>query len=121
MSKDKEVIVARVEDVPEGSHIVVEVEGREIGVFNVRNRFYALPNVCTHQYAPLCKGATSGTIVANAETDWKPVWMHEGEIVVCPWHSLEYNITTGECLAYPDVRLRTYEVEVESGQIKVIL
>ena len=60
--------VAKVADVPEGEHIVVEVRGREIGLFNVRGRYYALPNVCFHQNGPLCRGATSGTVVANAQS-----------------------------------------------------
>ena len=50
-------VVANVADVPDGKHIVVEVRGREIGVFNVRGRFFALPNACFHQNGPLCRGA----------------------------------------------------------------
>ncbi len=30
-----EYVIAKVEDVPEGSHSVAEVRGREIGVFNI--------------------------------------------------------------------------------------
>lgn len=113
--------VADVADVAEGEHIVVEVRGREIGLFNVGGRYYALPNVCFHQQGPLCRGAVSGTVVANAETGWKRVWTHEGAIIVCPWHSLEFDVTTGQCLAYPNRRLPTYELKVEDNQIKVIL
>jgi nitrite reductase (NADH) small subunit len=114
-------VVARVEDVPEGQHILVEVRGREIGLFNVRGRYYALPNACFHQNGPLCRGAVSGTVVANAETGWKRKWVYEGEIIVCPWHALEFNITTGQCLAYPKRRLPTWEVKVEGGQIIVMM
>ncbi|MCC7452482.1 MAG: Rieske 2Fe-2S domain-containing protein [Anaerolineae bacterium] len=116
-----EYVVASVDDVPEGQHIVVEVRGREIGVFNVRGQYYALPNVCFHQNGPLCRGAVSGTVIVNAETGWKRAWMHDGEIVVCPWHALEFNVTTGQCLAYPKRRVPTYEVKVEDHQIKVVL
>jgi nitrite reductase/ring-hydroxylating ferredoxin subunit len=117
----KEYEVATVEDIPEGQHIVVSVQGREIGVFNIRGRYYALPNVCFHQNGPLCLGAVSGTVIANSETGWKRTWGNEGEILVCPWHSLEFNVTTGQCLAYPKRRLPTYEVRVEDDRIKVIL
>ena len=116
-----EYVVARVEELPKGSHVVVEVQGREIGIFNVNGKFYGLPNVCTHQNGPLCRGAVTGTLVVSAETGWKLQWVHDGEIVRCPWHTLEYNITTGQCLAHPKRRLRTYEVKVENGQVKVIL
>jgi nitrite reductase (NADH) small subunit len=114
-------VVAKVGDLPEGHHIVVEVRGREIGLFNVRGRYYALPNACIHQNGPLCRGAISGTVVANAETGWKPSWACEGEIIVCPWHALEYNVTTGQCLAYPKRRLPTWEVKVEGTQIVVFM
>lgn len=115
-----EYTVARQEELPEGSSLVVQVEGREIGVFNVHGLYYALPNVCFHQNGPLCQGSTSGTLVASAETNWKPQWAHDGEIIVCPWHSLEYNITTGRSLAYPNRRVPVYQVKVDNGEIKVI-
>src|SRR3954469_14707512 len=115
MSRD--VLVGTVEDLPEGSHKLVTVEGREMGIFNVHGNFYALPNACFHQNGPLCLGATSGTLIATEETEWKPAWVQEGEIVVCPWHSLEFNIVTGQCLAYPRKRLSSQCLRVRNGQI----
>lgn len=116
-----EHIVARVADVPEGSHIVVMARDREIGIFNVRGNFYALPNNCFHQNGPVCLGAVTGAVVANAETGWKKVVSQEGEIVVCPWHALEFNVTTGQSIAFPNKRLIVYRVEVENDMLKVIL
>ncbi len=116
-----EYVVAQTSDVPDDSHIVVEVQGREIGIFNVSGQFYALPNACFHQNGPLCRGAVSGTVIANLETDWKRTWVHDGEIIVSPWHSLEFNITTGQCLAFPKRRLPLYHVEIDGEQIKVTL
>ena len=106
-------------DLPEGTHTVVEVEGREVGVFNVRGRFYALPNVCFHQNGPLCRGLVSGTLVATPESGWERVWAHEGEIVTCPWHLLEWNVTTGRCVNYQNRRLPLYRVERADGQLRV--
>lgn len=113
--------VAKVGDLPEGEHMVVEVRGREIGVFHVGGRYYALPNACFHQGGPVCRGATSGTVITNAETSWKRTWGREGEIVVCPWHSLEFDVTTGQCLAYPKRRLPSWEVRVEGEDISVVM
>ena len=45
--------------------------------------------------------------------------MNEGEIVACPWHGLEYHIPTGRCLAFSNIKLRTYKVLVEDGKVKV--
>lgn len=114
-------VVADVAAVAEGKQIVVNVNGREIGVFNVRGQYYALPNVCLHQNGPLCRGAVSGTLLASAKTGWKREWVQEGEIVVCPWHALEFNITTGHCLAFPNRRLRTFGVSVKGDKLIVTL
>ena len=41
-----EVVVGRPADFPDGTHRIVEVDGRRIGVFRIGGRFYALPNRC---------------------------------------------------------------------------
>src|SRR6266576_2816925 len=117
----QEYVVANLDDLPEGQHIIVEVQGREIGVFNVRGQYFALPNVCFHQNGPLCRGATSGTVIANAGTNWRRTWALDGEVVVCPWHALEYDIKTGQCLAYPGRKLPTWQIKVDGTQIKVLM
>jgi nitrite reductase (NADH) small subunit len=116
-----EVEVAHVDDVPEGAHKIVRAGRRELGVFNVRGTLYALPNLCPHQRGPLCEGRVSGTIECDEETDWRPSWRHEGEIVICPWHAQEFHIPTGACLAYPEIKLKSFPVRVEDGRILVEL
>ncbi len=108
-------------DFPPGTHRIVKVRNVEIGVFNVAGRYYALPNVCTHQFGPLCEGTVNGTTACNAATGWRYAWVRDGEIVTCPWHGMEFDITTGRCLANPRVRLRSYLVTVEDGQVKLTL
>ncbi len=112
-------VVGRAADFPPGTHRVVRVGRAEVGVFNVGGRFYALPNVCTHQFGPLCEGGVNGTTACNAATGWRFAWVREGEIVTCPWHGLEFDITTGRSLASPKLRVRTYPVTVEDGQVTV--
>ncbi|MEW6636768.1 MAG: Rieske 2Fe-2S domain-containing protein [Actinomycetota bacterium] len=120
MTAREEHVVGNLSDFPEGSHKVVRVGRREVGIFNVGGRLYGLPNLCPHQTGPLCEGkAATGTLVAREENDWSFEWTHEGEIVACPWHGLEYHIPTGRCLAFPNITLRRYEVVVESGKVKV--
>jgi len=117
----EEHVVAKAADLPVGTHLVVEVNGRQIGVFNIAGAYYAIPNICFHQNGPLCRGITRGTLVANAESDWKPTWAYEGEIITCPWHSLEFNVKTGQCLAYPNRRVPTYPIRVDAGDLKLTL
>ena len=117
-----EYTVGPLTDFPEGTHKVVRVERREIGIFNVGGRLYGLPNLCPHQTGPLCEGKPAlGTLVARAEGNWKFEWVYEGEIVACPWHGLEYHVPTGRCVAYPNISLRSYEVVAEDGKVKVRL
>lgn len=116
-----EHIVGRVDDFAPGQGKVVTIRGIEIGVFRVAGAFYALPNLCVHQWGPLCAGKVTGTLTASPETNWKYAWVREGEILVCPWHSLEFDLTTGQCLAYPRVKLRQYPVVVEDDVVKVVV
>ncbi len=102
-----------------GKSRIITVRGVEIGVFNVGGEYHAIPNLCFHQWGPLCAGKVSGTLAASEETGWRPRWEREGQIVICPWHSLEFDLTTGQCVAYPRVKLRRYPVSVENGIVKV--
>jgi nitrite reductase (NADH) small subunit len=100
---------------PKDTHCVVSVANREIGIFNIDEKLYALPNICPHQIGPLCMGEVSGTLIANKEGQWQPEWKFDGQIISCAWHGLEFHIPTGQCIALPQVRLRTYEVWVEDN------
>jgi nitrite reductase (NADH) small subunit len=113
--------VGRVEELPTGTSKIVTVRGVEIGVFNVGGTYHAIPNLCIHQWGPLCAGKVSGTLAASPETDWQYEWVREGEIVICPWHALEFDVTTGQCLAYPRVKLRQYPVTVVDGVVRVLV
>lgn len=116
-----EYAVGSINDLPPGAKRVVTVRGIEIGIFNIDGDLYALPNRCTHQWGPLCQGALAATVEARADTGWQLQWAREGRIIVCPWHSLEFDVTTGRCLAHPRVKLRHYPVRVVEGEIRVTL
>ena len=65
--------------------------------------------------------SSNNTLTAGPETNWERQWVCEGEIVVFPWHSMEYNIVAGRCLANPGRRLPTYPVHVQNEMICVTL
>ena len=105
-------IVGRANELPPGARRIVEAEGRSIGVFNVHGTFYALRNRCPHQAAPLCLGAIKGMALPSKPNEY--IWAREGEILRCPWHGWEFDITTGRSIFNPHkVRVRQYEVTVE--------
>jgi nitrite reductase (NADH) small subunit len=111
-------VVGRLADFPEGTHRIVEVDGREVGVFNIGGRLYGLLNRCAHQGGPLCAARrTTGTLLAG--DDFRPRWALEGEIVACPLHGLEYHVPTGRCLAFPHISVRRYEVTVDGDDVIV--
>lgn len=113
--------IGTAEDIAPGEHRVVEVAGRQIGIFNIDGSFYALPNACFHQNGPLCRGILSGTMRADEASAFKTEWRLDGEVIVCPWHSLEFHVKTGQSLAYPERRLPTYPVRVEDGLLRLTL
>ncbi len=105
-------VVGRVSELPPGARKIVEVEGRSIGVFNVNGAFHALRNSCPHQAAPLCLGAIKGMTLPSKPGEY--IWAREGEILRCPWHGWEFDLTTGRSIFNPHkMRVRTYPVTVE--------
>jgi nitrite reductase/ring-hydroxylating ferredoxin subunit len=42
-----------------------------------------------------------------------------GEVVICPWHQWEYNVRTGENVEDSSLKVATFPVQVEGGDIKV--
>ena len=108
-------IVGRTGELPPGARKIVEVEGRSIGVFNVHGVYYALRNSCPHQLAPLCRGTVTGTTIPSQPGEYH--WAREGEILRCPWHGWEFDITTGQSVFNPHrLRVKTYTVTVEPEQ-----
>lgn len=106
-------IVGRVSEMPPGERKIVEVKGRSIGVFNVHGNYYALRNACPHQLAPLCLGAIKGMAMPSQPGEY--IWAREGEILRCPWHGWEFDITTGRSIFNPHrMRVKSYEVTVEA-------
>lgn len=95
--------VARVEDIPPGSARVVAAGDEEIAVFHSEDGFFATQGHCLHMGGPLAHGTL------------------EGCVVTCPWHGWQYDVRTGENEFDRALRLETYEVVVEDGEVKVVL
>jgi nitrite reductase (NADH) small subunit/3-phenylpropionate/trans-cinnamate dioxygenase ferredoxin subunit len=92
---------ARKDEFPNGSIHELAVEGKTIAVANVDGKFYAINNTCLHRGGPL----GSGTI--------------EGNIVTCPWHGWQYDVTSGKLTMNPAVGVQCYPVEVRGDDIFV--
>lgn len=101
-----------------GERVLVDVGGREIGVFNIQGEFVAVGNYCVHAGGPVCEGTLSGTVTASPD-EWEYDWEREGEILACPWHGWEFDLLSGEHLSDPSYRLLTYDVTVSDGTVYV--
>jgi 3-phenylpropionate/trans-cinnamate dioxygenase ferredoxin subunit len=107
-------VVGTVDEIPPGERKLVEVNGRLIGVFNVRGEFFAVLNRCPHQGGPLCQGNTHGFLMSAGVGEFH--YSRPGEILRCPWHGWEFDIRTGQSYADPArTRVRSYPVGVRSG------
>ena len=97
------VKVAKKSEVAAGGGIKVEVNGKEIALFNLDGNFYAIDETCLHRGGPLSEGSV------------------EDKVVICPWHGWQYDVATGACLTNPAVHQNKYQVKVEGDDILISL
>jgi 3-phenylpropionate/trans-cinnamate dioxygenase ferredoxin component len=94
--------VARIENFKPGTHKVVDVDGTNIVVFNLDDKFYAIEDVCTHDGGQL----TGGEL--------------EGDQIICPRHGARFCIRTGAALTAPAYEpTSTFPVRIENGEVQV--
>ncbi|MBO0720203.1 MAG: nitrite reductase (NAD(P)H) small subunit [Blastocatellia bacterium] len=94
-----------IERIPIGEGREYEVEGRAIAVFRSRaGRVYAVQAHCPHRDGPLADG-----IIGAGK-------------VLCPLHSFQFDLVTGEPIGHDCAALRTYCARVtESEEIVIML
>ena len=96
------VKVAEKKDLPGSSAKAVEVNGKQVALFNVGDKYYAIDDTCTHAGGSLAEGSIDGTEVT------------------CPWHGATFDIASGKVTGAPaqdDVKV--YNVIVEGEDIKI--
>lgn len=94
--------VATTHDLPPGSAKLVVVNGEQIALYNVDGTFYALSNRCSHARGPLVDGE-----------------VRDGK-VACPWHSAEFDLSTGAALCKPARGpVPAYHVRVEGDAVLI--
>lgn len=94
--------VATIADLPLGTGMKVSVEQDDIALFNLKGEIYAINDLCPHRGAPLSEGL-----------------LEDGK-VFCPWHCFDFNLQTGESQMVPHLRVATYPVKVENGDIFIL-
>lgn len=99
----QEIKICKTNELKEGQAKPIQIDGKEIGVFNIKGKYYAIDNICMHAGGPL----TGGSIV---EDECK---------VICPWHGWGYDLASGKCVTHPkqDVFANTYIVKIIEDEI----
>ena len=85
-----------------GEHMIVDVDGVEVALFNSDGEFLAIEDVCPHD----------GTELASGEI--------EAGVITCPRHGARFCLKTGKVLAPPACEdVATFPVRVQAGRIQV--
>ena len=85
-----------------GEHIVVDVKGAEVAIFNINGEFFAIEDVCTHD----------GTEIASGTL--------EGDQIICPRHGARFCVKTGAVKAPPAYEpVACFPIKLEQGVVYV--
>lgn len=94
--------VARLDEFPPGTRRSVDVDDVMVIVFNLDGEFFAIEDVCTHDYASL----------DDADL--------EGKEIICPRHGARFDVKTGAALCAPAYEaVATFPVRIEQGLVQV--
>jgi nitrite reductase/ring-hydroxylating ferredoxin subunit len=95
------VRVARADELAPGEVRRVQAGEEEIALARIGDDFYAVQGACLHLEGPLGDGRL------------------EDHVLTCPWHGWQYDLRTGKNEFDLAIQLRTYEVRVENGEVRV--
>jgi nitrite reductase/ring-hydroxylating ferredoxin subunit len=118
-----EKFVARLNDFKDGERRIVFVGENEIGVFRHDGAFYAYSNFCLHQGGPACEGLTIAKVEERLAPDKTSMGLYFSDTemhFVCPWHGMEYDMRTGECVADRRMKLKKYDVVQKGDEVYVL-
>jgi nitrite reductase [NAD(P)H] small subunit len=97
--------ITEAENIPLREGRGIEVDGHQIAVFNLGDRFLAVENRCPHRGGPLSDGIVSG------------------DVVVCPLHAWRVCLKDGTVVkpAGENACVSTYRTRVEEGVVCIQL
>jgi 3-phenylpropionate/trans-cinnamate dioxygenase ferredoxin subunit len=90
------------DQLPEGERLYIEVGGKQIVIFNLAGKLFAIGDVCSHDNGPVGDGE-----------------IEENEII-CPRHGGRFDIRSGKATSLPAVvDIPAYPVRVVKGMIEI--
>ena len=118
-----EQLVGKASEFKDGDRRIVFLGDREIGVFRHAGQFHAYSNYCLHQGGPACEGLTIAKVEERIMPDKtsRGLYFSDTEMhFVCPWHGMEYDMKTGECVSDRKLKLRKYKVVEKGDELYVV-
>ena len=118
----REILVGADADIAEGSVVVVETGGHEVGVLRIKGQLHAYENYCLHQGGPVCYGEVLGKQEVLLDDRKRVVgerFSEEEFHLICPWHGWCFDAETGVCVTDRRMHLRRFELTTRDGQVYV--
>jgi nitrite reductase/ring-hydroxylating ferredoxin subunit len=114
-------ILCSVDEVAPGEVKGFRVGGRRVAAARLDDgTFRVLADVCPHQAAKMSDGFIERMWVSDAPGVRRQ--SEERNVLLCPWHGFEFDLESGgdPCVpGRPDLRLKTYPVEVVDGEVVI--
>jgi nitrite reductase (NADH) small subunit len=111
--------VAALQDLQLSKSKLVFIGDLEIGVYYLDGEAYAYLSVCPHRGAKICRGLVGGGNLPSKVYEYE--YGMDDQILRCPFHAWEFDLKTGLSLLDDKIRLRKYQVEVEDGQVYLVM
>jgi nitrite reductase/ring-hydroxylating ferredoxin subunit len=118
-----EKFVAKASELNDGERRIVFVGDHEIGVFKHGGQYFAYSNFCLHQGGPACEGLTIAKVEERLRPDKTSQGLYFSEKdmnFVCPWHGMEYDMKTGECISNRKMKLKKFQVLEKGDEVYVV-
>lgn len=94
--------VAKIDELPVGERLFLEIGDDLIVLLNVAGKIYAIADVCSHDDGPVGEGEL------------------DGFTIICPRHGARFDIRNGAVLALPAVQdIPTYPVRISEDDIEI--
>jgi 3-phenylpropionate/trans-cinnamate dioxygenase ferredoxin component len=101
-SKIEYVEIAPASELPSGERMFVEIEGKQIVIFNIAGQYFSIADVCSHDEGPVGEGDL------------------EGYNITCPRHGAQFDVRAGKVTQMPAVvDIPAYPVRVVDGMIQL--
>lgn len=95
--------VCRLDDIADGSALLVTAKGRKIALARIGSELFALQDSCPHKGGTLSEGR-----------------VHSGRCeLICPLHFFRFDVRTGASVTNPELVAPTFPVTISDGDVYV--